>query len=131
MSRLQLLLFLTALPLVLSVSPLSVPFRGQRAFYRPSSSRVGDDPGSPVYLTPYIKAGKTDQGIFQQIYFNPGQIAVSLPVRQLLTQGLIRGGGGGGGGWMEWLATPLSLAHSRGSHRNMPCTSTCDGDQSF
>ena len=60
MSRLQLLLFLSALPLALSVSSLSVPFRGQKTFYRRSS--VGDDAGSPVYLTPYIKAGQIDQG---------------------------------------------------------------------
>ena len=60
MSRLQLLLFLSALPLVLSLSPLSVPFRGHKAIYRRSG--VGDDPGSPVYLTPYIKAGQIDQG---------------------------------------------------------------------
>ena len=54
-------LFLIALPLVFSVTPLSVQFRGHKALYRPS--REGDDPGSPVYLTPYIKAGQTSQGI--------------------------------------------------------------------
>ena len=66
MPRLQLLLFLSALPLALSLSPLSVPFRGQKAYYRRNG--VGDDPGSPVYLTPYIKAGQTDQG---RIYPGP------------------------------------------------------------
>ena len=60
MSRLQLLLFLSAFSLALSLTPLSVPFRGHKAFYRRSGA--GDDPGNPVYLTPYIKAGQIDQG---------------------------------------------------------------------
>ena len=60
MSRLQLLLFLSALPLALSLSSLSAPFRRQKAFYRRSGAE--DDPGNPVYLTPYIKAGQIDQG---------------------------------------------------------------------
>ena len=57
---LEVLPFIVALPLVLSVAPLSVQFRGHKAFYRPSED---NDPGSPVFLTPYIKAGQTSQGI--------------------------------------------------------------------
>ena len=62
----QLFLFLTAVPLSLT-SPFSVPFRNHKAFYRSSGSAQtessSDDPGSPVYLTPYIKAGQLDQGL--------------------------------------------------------------------
>ena len=60
-AQLELLLFLSALPLALSRSSLSAPFRGQKAFYR-RSGVSDDDPGSPVYLTPYIKAGQIEQG---------------------------------------------------------------------
>lgn len=61
--HLTFLLLLPALPLVLSVTPLSVPFRGHKVFYRPERSDVEAGPGDPVYLTPYIKAGQLDQGI--------------------------------------------------------------------
>lgn len=60
-----LLLLAVALPLVLSVTPLSVPFRGHTAYYRPSAAdgdEVADDPGEPVYLSPYLANGDLDKG---------------------------------------------------------------------
>ena len=63
------LLLLAALTVIHSVTPLSVPFRRLKAFYRPESD-VEADPGNPVYLTPYIKAGQLDQGICTAAVFS-------------------------------------------------------------
>ena len=55
-------LFLALLSLVVFCDSLSSQFRQHKAVYK-DSVLGGEDPGQPLYLTPYIKSGNIQQGI--------------------------------------------------------------------
>ncbi len=62
MSLITLVVLLVAVPLV-SCGTLSAQFTKSTAHYGTGpSGRVRADPGEPLFLTPYILAGKIDEG---------------------------------------------------------------------
>ena len=57
-----LLLVMAALPVALCGGSMSKLFQKHKAVYGSGSSRQEDDPGQPLFLTPYVESGDFDKG---------------------------------------------------------------------
>ena len=67
MARLVLFLLLAAAPLVFC-GPLSLQFLKHKAYYKPAVEGTNSaDPGTPLFLTPYIEKNQIEEGIRIQL----------------------------------------------------------------
>ena len=79
-SELRMKVSMQLLPLVLSsvvvlCASLSSHFHKLKAAYKPSLSTGSDDPGNPLFLTPYIKSGDLTQG---KLALSSNQLCISM-----------------------------------------------------